>query len=318
VTTVADTSPLPSVADVVELVKPSVVYIAVEYIDSSFFFESVRTKTGSGVITSPDGYILTNNHVVEDARKVEVVLPEHMITYEAEVIGTDPLSDLAVIKIEGEDFPATGFADTSNMRIGDWVIAIGNALGLQGGPSVTVGIVSNLERSLPLGESRFYDIIQTDAAINPGNSGGPLVDLQGKVVGINTFIISTAQNIGFAVNASTASRVYDDLLQYGHVTRPYLGLRLQTLNPALASDLGLAKSIGVLITFVEPDSPSSEAGLQTNDVITRFEDEDVDEASQLIRRLWLYQVDDSVKITFWREGEQHEAWVTLEERPEGL
>ncbi len=311
-------SPLPAVADVVERVEPSVVYIAVEYLESSFFFQSVRTKTGSGVIISSDGYIMTNSHVVEDARSIDVVLPNIPITYEARIIGTDPLSDLAVIKIEGQDLPTCGFGDTSKMRIGDWVIAIGNALGLEGGPSVTVGIVSNLDRALTLGDSRFYDVIQTDAAINPGNSGGPLVNMQGEVVGINTFIITTAQNIGFAVNANTASRVYDNLVQYGRVTRPYLGVRFQTLTPALAADLDLVKDMGVLVTFIEPDSPSDKAGLKARDVITQFQGHDVSDASEMIKLLWQYKVGDSVKVTFWREEERHEISVTLAERPEGI
>jgi S1-C subfamily serine protease len=306
------------VADVVERIRPSVVYIAVEYLDPSLFFQSVRTKTGSGVIVSPDGYIMTNHHVVEDARSIEVVLPDDLVTYEAHIIGTDPLSDLAVIKIEGENLPTCGFGDTSTMRIGDWVIAVGNALGLEGGPSVTVGIVSNLERSLTLGESRFYDIIQTDAAINPGNSGGPLVNLRGEVIGINTFIISTAQNIGFAVNASTASRVYDDLVQHGRVTRPYMGVRMQTVTPALASDLDLSRDRGVLITFVEPDSPAADAGLEARDIITQYDDLYVSEASELIKLLWQSRVGSDVRITLWREAEQHEISVTLAERPEGL
>lgn len=306
---------LPSIADVVELVEPSVVYISVEYLESSFFFRSIQTKSGSGVLLSPDGYILTNNHVVEDARDIKVVLPENDNTYEASIIGTDPLSDLAVIKIEGHDFPTVEFADTSKLRIGDWVIAIGNALGLEGGPSVTVGIVSNLDRSLALGESRFYDVIQTDAAINPGNSGGPLVDLQGKVVGINTFIITTAQNIGFSVNVSTAQRVYEDLVNLGHVRRPYLGVTLQTVTPALATEMGLSRDRGVLVTFVEHDSPSHQAGLKTEDVITHLQDQMVIEASELIKLLWQYNVGDSVKVTFWRGDEQREVWITLAERP---
>ena len=308
----------PSIADVVEYVKPSVVYIAVDYIESSIFFETVRTKTGSGVLLSPDGYILTNNHVIEDARSIEVLLPNELDTYVAQIIGTDPLSDLAVIKIDGQGFPTVNFADTSRLRIGDWVIALGNALGLEGGPSVTLGIVSNLDRSFPLGQSAFYDIIQTDAAINPGNSGGPLVDLNGDVVGINTFIISSAQNIGFSVNASTAQRVYEDLVQQGRVTRPYVGIRLQTLTPVLATELGLSKKRGVLVSFVEPDGPSAEAGLRTEDVITEFQGLMVTEASEFIKLLWQYSVGDVVTIVYWRGNDQHEAQVVLTERPEEL
>jgi S1-C subfamily serine protease len=307
---------LPSIADIVERVEPSVVYIAVEYIESLLIFDTLTTKTGSGILLTPDGYILTNNHVVEDANRIEVLLPEDYNTYTAQIIGTDSLSDLAVIKIEGQGFPTVTFADTSKLRIGDWVIALGNALGLEGGPSVTMGIVSNLDRSFPMGQSAFYDIIQTDAAINPGNSGGPLVDLNGDVVGINTFILSSAENIGFAVNASTARRVYEDLVHYGHVIRPYLGVQLQTVTPALATELSLSKNRGVLASFVETDSPSAKAGLETKDVITYFEGQLVTEASELIKLLWQYQVGDIVNITFWRGEEQHEIQVTLSERPE--
>ena len=313
-------SALPSIADVVEKVLPSVVYISVEYDDPSILFHPTLTKTGSGVILSPDGYILTNNHVVEYALHVEVLLPEEYTTYEAEIIGTDPLSDLAVIKIEGHNLPTASFADTSKLRIGDWVIAIGNALGLEGGPSVTLGIVSNLERSFPrgeVGESTFYDVIQTDADINRGNSGGPLVNLEGDVVGINTFVLSSeVETAGFAVNTSTARLVYEDLMEFGKVVRPFLGATLQTVTPALATELSLSKNRGVLVWFLVPDGPSDQAGLEVNDIITRFHDQEVDEASQLIKLLWQHDAGDSVKLTFWRDNLQKEAWVTLSERPD--
>jgi len=308
-------SSLPSLADVVAKVKPAVAYISVEYQAASFFGQILSTKTGSGVLLSSDGNILTNNHVISDARKIEVLLPENDQTYEAKIVGSDPLSDLAVIKIEGQNFPTAEFGDPSRLRIGDWVIAIGNALGLEGGPSVTQGIVSNLERSFTMDQSAYYDIIQTDAAINPGNSGGPLVDLEGKVVGINTFIISSAENIGFAVSTNTAQRVYSDIIQFGHVIRPYLGMTMRTLTPALSTQLGLSRDKGVLVWYVAPDSPSDKAGIKANDVVTRFQDEEVREASYTIKLLWQYKVGDTVKITFWRDGAEQEVWVTLTERP---
>lgn len=317
-------SSLPTIADVVEKVTPAVVYISVEYIETSFLgFQTLRTKSGSGVILDSEGYILTNNHVVAGAREetVQVLLPDDDQTYQAQIIGTDPLSDLAVIQmLEGQNLPTAEFGDPSKLRIGDWVIALGNALGTtlgpEGGPTVTLGIVSNLERSFTIGESAYYDVIQTDAAINPGNSGGPLVDLEGKVVGINTFIISGAQNIGFAVNTSTASRVYDELVQYGRVMRPYLGVTLRTVTPDLASELGLYRNRGVLAYYVADDGPAAAAGLKTNDVIVRFQDQEVTEASQLIKLLWQHEVDENVKLTFWRGEEEREIWVTLGLRPQ--
>lgn len=308
-------SALPSIADVVAKVRPAVVYISVEYLDNSFFFQTLNTKTGSGVILSPNGYILTNNHVVSDARKIEVVLPDSDPTYEAKIVGTDPISDLAVIKINGNNFPAAEFGDPARLRIGDWVIALGNALGLEGGPTVTLGIVSNLGRSFNINESSYYDVIQTDAAINPGNSGGPLIDLAGKVVGINTFIISEAENIGFAVSSHTASRVYEDLVEHGRVVRPYLGVTLRTLTPDIASGLGLSINKGVLAAYVAADSPAAKAGIKVNDVITHFQDQQVAEASQLIKMLWEYKVGDNVKLTFRRGSSVQEVWATLTERP---
>jgi len=291
-----------------------VVYISVEYVEG--LLQILSTKSGSGVLLSSDGYILTNNHVIENARKVEVLLPDNDQTYQAQIVGTDPLSDLAVIKINGQNFPTAQFGDPSRLRIGDWVIALGNALGLvEGGPTVTLGIVSNLERSFTIGNSDYYDVIQTDAAINPGNSGGPLVDLEGKVIGINTFIISGAENIGFAVSANTTSRVYEDLIQYGHVIRPYLGVTLRTLTPDLATQLGLSKDKGVLVWDVAPDGPAAKEGIKVNDVITRFQDQEVSEASRLIKLLWQYNVSDRVKITFWRDNTEQEVWITLAQRP---
>jgi len=309
-------SALPSVADVVARVMPAVAYVSVDYTDTSFFFQTAATKSGSGVVLSPDGYILTNNHVIDGYTKIEVSLPNDEQIYQAKLVGADPTSDLAVIKIDGQNFPTAQFGDPSRLRDGDWVIALGNALGLvEGGPTVTLGIVSGLGRSFTIGQSAYYDVIQTDAAINPGNSGGPLVDLNGNVVGIDTFIISSAENIGFAVSTNTASRVYDDLVKYGRVIRPYLGATFNDLTPDLASQLGLSINKGVLVSYVASGSPVAKAGIQANDVITSFQDQKVTEASALIKLMWEYNVGDSVKITYWRANSEHIVSVTLGERP---
>jgi len=309
-------SALPSVADIVAKVMPAVVYVSVEYTDTSFFFQTTATKSGSGIILSPEGYILTNNHVIDEYTKIEVSLPSDEQTYQAKLVGADLTSDLAVIKINGRNLPTAQFGDPSELRDGDWVIAFGNALGLvEGGPTVTLGIVSGLGRSFTIGQSAYYDIIQTDAAINSGNSGGPLVDLNGNVVGIDTFIISGAENIGFAVSANTASRVYNDLIKYGHVIRPYLGATLDDLTPDLASQLGISINRGVLVSYVAPGSPVAKAGIQYKDVITSFQDQKVTQVSNLIKLLWEYKVEDSVKITYWRGNSEHVVSVTLGERP---
>ena len=309
-------SALPSVADVVAKVMPAVAYVSVDYTDTSFFFQTAATKSGSGVVLSPDGYILTNNHVIDGYTKIEVSLPNDEQTYQASLVGADPTSDLAVIKIDGHNLTTAQFGDPSGLRDGDWVIALGNALGLvEGGPTVTLGIVSGLGRSYTIGQSAYYDIIQTDAAINPGNSGGPLVNLEGQVVGIDTFILSSAENIGFAVSTNTASRIYDDLVKYGHVIRPYLGLSMQDLTPALASQLGLSIDKGVLVAYAAADSPAAKAGIKANDVITSFQGQNVTEASQLIKLLWQYNVGDTVNIAFWRGNSQQVVSVTLGQSP---
>jgi serine protease Do len=309
-------SALPSVADVVAKVMPAVAYVSVDYTATSFFGQTAATKSGSGVVLSPDGYILTNNHVIDGYTKIEVSLPNDEQTYQASVVGADPTSDLAVIKIDAHNLVTAQFGDASGLRDGDWVIALGNALGLvEGGPTVTLGIVSGLGRSYTIGQSAYYDIIQTDAAINPGNSGGPLVNLKGQVVGIDTFIISGAENIGFAISANTASSVYDDLVKYGHVIRPYLGLSMQDLTPASASQLGLSIDKGVLVAYAAPDGPAAKAGIKANDVITSFQGQSVTEATQLIKLLWQYNVGDTVNITLWRGNSQQVVSVTLGQSP---
>jgi serine protease Do len=309
-------SALPSVADVVAKVMPAVAYVSVDYTNTSFFFQTAATKSGSGVVLSPDGYILTNNHVIDGYTKIGVSLPNDEQTYQAKLVGADSTSDLAVIKIDAHNLTTAQFGDASGLRDGDWVIALGNALGLvEGGPTVTLGIVSNLGRTFTIGQSAYYDIVQTDAAINAGNSGGPLVNLEGQVVGIDTFIASGAENIGFAISANTASRVYDDLVKYGHVIRPYLGLSMQDLTPTLASQLGISITKGVLAAYVAPASPAAKAGIQTNDVITSFQGQEVTEASALIKLLWEYNVGDSVNITIWRGNSQQVVSVTLGQSP---
>jgi serine protease Do len=309
-------SALPSVADVVAKVMPAVAYVSVQYTDTSFFFPTAATKSGSGVVLSPDGYILTNNHVIDGYTKIEVSLPNDDTTYQATLVGADPTSDLAVIKIDAHNLTTAQFGDPSGLRDGDWVIAIGNALGLsEGGPTVTLGIVSGLGRTFTIGQSAYYDVIQTDAAINPGNSGGPLVNLEGQVVGINTFIISSAENIGFAIGANTASSVYNDLVKYGHVTRPYLGLSMEDLTPTLASQLGISIEKGVLVDYAAPGGPAAKAGIKANDVITSFNGQNVTEASALIELLWKHNVGDNVQLTIWRGNSQQTVSVTLGQSP---
>jgi len=307
-----------AIADVVEQVMPAVVFISAQHTTEGGFFHRrpIQIGTGSGIIISPDGYILTNNHVVERADRLEVTLPDGR-TFEAALTGTDPLTDLAVIKIEGSNLPTAPFGDATQLRPGNIVIAIGNPLGLEGGPTITFGIVSNVERSFTLGEVTFYDVIQTDAAINPGNSGGPLVDLHGNVVGINTVLIGRAQGIGFAISASTAQPVSQALIAPPHrVIRPWLGVLLQTVTPAVAAEYRLDRTRGVLVARMVDGSPADKAGLREGDVITHFGGEEVTEATHMIKALWRHRIGERVEVTFWRGQEEKKAVVELSvERP---
>lgn len=301
-------------SDVVDTIMPSVVYI---YAEGDF-----SSSSGSGVIMGTDNnssYILTNRHVVEESNSVEVTLQDRQV-YIASEIWQDDLTDLAVVKIDVILTTTAQFADPSTIDVGDWVIAVGHPLGLspsEGGATVTAGIVSNLGRSFSISGISYYDIIQTDAAINPGNSGGPLVNLNGKVIGINSAISTEGQNIGYAINVNTAERVFEDIVTFGEVKRPFLGVVMEDITPALVSNLSLTPRVGALITLVVPDNPADLAGLQENDVIVRLGDEDITSVAQLITELWTaHEIGDTVSITYYRGDIQIQTAVTLVERPE--
>ncbi len=307
---------LPSVTDVVEKVRPAVVSVLTETVEYSFFFQPIpRQGAGSGVLFQPDGYILTNNHVVEGADKISVSLPDRR-TFPGKVVGTDPLSDLAVVKVDANGLPTAPFGDSGKLRVGDWVIAIGNAQALPGGPTVTIGIVSALGRSIPTSSQvMLHDLIQTDAAINEGNSGGPLINLAGEVVGINTAIIAGAQNIGFSISTATAMPVVEQLVKNGRVIWPWLGISAGTLTPAIASELKLSVSKGVLIDSVYRDSPAQKAGIRRSDVIIQLAGENTDTIGDLQRVLRKQQIGKAVEIVFVRNSDTKKVQVALEEMP---
>jgi serine protease Do len=273
---------------------------------------------GSGFIVSPDGYILTANHLVGDAEKVLVKLGDNP-EVEAKVIGTDPASDVAVIKIKGDNLPFLELADSDKLEVGEWVLAIGNPFGLS--HSVTAGIVSAKGRSgLQLAE--YEDYIQTDAAINPGNSGGPLLNLDGKVVGINTAIVTGhlafAGNIGigFAIPINLAKSSYDQLVETGKVVRGFLGVSIQDLTAEKAPFFGLNQdSKGVLIPEVSADSAAEKAGLKPGDVIIEFNGRSVESAKELQRRVSALKPDTTVEIVVMRDGKQKTLTAKLSERP---
>ncbi len=267
---------------------------------------------GSGFIISKDGFIVTNNHVIEKANDIEIIL-ESGKKYQAQIIGKDPKTDLALLKIEPEeDLPAISFGRSDVLDIGDWVIAIGNPFGL--GHTVTAGIVSAKGRSLGLGS--YDDFIQTDAAINPGNSGGPLFNLDGEVVGVNTAIFARAQGIGFAIPAAIAVNIIDQLRSNGKVVRGWLGVLVQQITPEIAESLGLQETKGALVADITPDGPAEKAGIKRRDVIIGFDDTEINEMSQLPKSVAATPPGTKSEIILLREGKKKKISVLLGQLPE--
>jgi serine protease Do len=269
---------------------------------------------GSGFVISPDGYIVTNNHVVEDADKLEVAFKDGK-ELPAEIVGRDPATDIALIRVKSDKpLVALPLGDSSKLRPGDWVIAIGNPFGLE--HTVTAGIVSALHRR-NIGAGRYDDFIQTDAAINPGNSGGPLIDLAGEVVGINTAINPRANTIGFAVPVDMAKEVLPSLRESGHVTRGWLGVVIQRITPDLAEQLNITSTHGALISRVDPKGPAQEAGIQRGDVIVRFGDKPIDEMEELPRLVAAAPPGAKMPVVVLRDGKEKKLEVKLGTLNEG-
>ena len=269
---------------------------------------------GSGVIVSEDGYIITNNHVIEDASNIRVVLVGGE-EYPATIVGTDPATDIAVLRVDRTGLPAITLADSTMLDVGDTVLAVGNPFGV--GQTVTVGIISGLGRA-GFGIVDYEDFIQTDASINPGNSGGALTDVLGRLVGVNTAILSRTggnQGVGFAVPVNQVRNVMEQIIQYGGVTRGYLGVYIQPLTQELARAFDIEQTKGALVSSVTPRSPAAEAGLQEGDVITEFNDNPVTDSRQL--RLMVSQTPPNTRanLSYLRNGREHEATVMLGELP---
>lgn len=281
---------------------------------------------GSGVIIDKDGYILTNQHVVDEADKITVTLSDGR-EFKGEVKGQDPRSDLAVIKINAKDLPAARLGDSDGIKIGQWVVAIGNPFGyaLQNTePTVTAGVISALHRTLGRSLSRqkdYGDLIQTDAAINPGNSGGPLVNLKGEVVGINVAIFSTTggyQGIGFAIPINTAKRVIDSLIAGKKVLYGWLGVTIQDLNDDLRQYFGLTGRNGVIVAKVLGASPADKAGIKEGDIILKFGREEISDVRQLVNIVGKAEVASRVEILLLRDKKQLSVSVEIGERPEDI
>jgi serine protease Do len=307
-----------STQDLVGRVAPAVVSIVTESVSYDWFWQAIpQTGAGSGIIISPDGYIVTNNHVVDGATKVTVTVSDGD-TFEANIVGTDAQTDLAVLKIEANNLTYLHFLNNSleQLSVLDPVVAVGNALALPGGPTWTTGVVSNLGRSIEESTGVVLDdIIQTDAAINAGNSGGPLLDAAGQVIGINVAIASNAENIGFAISTDTAIPVVESLISEGKVARPWLGVSVTTVTPTIQQYYNLSVDSGALITSIATDSPADKAGLKPGDVMTKMDDESIGSADDLVSAIASHQVGDQVQVTYYRGSVQNTAIVVLGQSP---
>ncbi|MGI1668946.1 MAG: Do family serine endopeptidase [Neptuniibacter sp.] len=276
--------------------------------------ERVQSSLGSGVILSEQGYLVTNNHVIKGADSIVVALRDGREAT-AEVIGTDPETDLAVLKIELSDLPTIALYPSDKLNVGDVVLAIGNPFGV--GQTVTMGIVSATGRN-SLGINTYEDFIQTDAAINPGNSGGALVDAYGNLIGINTAIFSKSggsQGIGFAIPSTLTKQIMQDLIQYGRVIRGWLGIEIQELTPELAESFGLQKMQGLIIAGVFRDGPAHQGGLQPGDIMLSINGAPISDGRQSMSDIARLRPDQAAEIVVLREGKRLSLTATVGERP---
>ncbi len=268
----------------------------------------------TGVIIDEKGYIVTNNHVIDDAARVQVTLKDGR-TFMGEVVGTDPATDVALIRVDASSLPAAKLGDSEKLKAGQLVLAVGNALGLPGAPTVSMGVISALGRPLPGTDFVLEGLIQTDASINPGNSGGPLADLNANVIGINTAMIPFAQGVGFAIPAHTVKRVIEQILQNGRVVRPWLGISGVDMNPAIARRYNLPLESGVLLVEIGRESPAYEAGLRVGDILVQLGDKEIKGMKDLVLALSKLSIGEVLKITLVRMGRKHETSVRLVEAP---
>ena len=318
---------LPNIADTVERVRPAVVSIVARTVSlDRFGRQSTRFGSGTGVIFDESGLVLTNNHVIEGGVEITVTQDDGT-QVEAEIIGADLLSDLAVLRLPGDGYPSLPLRESGSLRAGDWVIAIGNALALPGGPTVTVGVVSALGRSIESTPGvTLYDLIQTDTSINPGNSGGPLVDLGGNLVGINTVVLRgssgvSVEGIGFAVDVETAQQVALQLVELGHVRWAWMGVFLADLSPEVAAQVGLPIREGAIIQNTLVDGPSDRAGIHPGDIVVKIDGHDIATVSDLTRLLKQeFKAGQDVEVEVFRvvDGQSSTKVLVLElgERPQ--
>ena len=314
-TAVGENQPLPDFVSVIAKVKPSVVAINTEVVTRLFNRQFTQEGSGSGWIIDEEGYIVTNNHVIEGAKSITVTLVDGR-TLSANIVGTDRFADLAVLKIDAENLPAAIVGDSGELRVGDWVIAIGNAQGE--GISATSGIISRKGVEITVGAGQeLRDLIQTDAAINPGNSGGPLVNMKCEVIGITSAKLAAigVEGMGYAISSKTAMPIIGELIQKGYVVRPWLGIVVRDVDQFLKFTERLTVEEGAFVTQVGPGSPAANAGIQQGDVIVSLGGENITTSQQLIEVIHSQQVGIEVEIIFWRGDSKMTSYTLLIESP---
>ena len=309
------------VQSVLARVEPGVVNIRTQGFSANEFFQpEPQQGAGTGMIITPDGDVLTNAHVIANATNIKVTLSTDNSTHDAVLLGSDPSADVAVIKMQGvSNLKTVTLGRSSAMRVGDGVVAIGNALALPGGPTVTSGIVSAVDRTIDAQDERLEHLIQTDAAINPGNSGGPLANAAGEVIGMNAAVAGEAQNIGFAIAIDTVKPIADGLKAGKGVVKAtaFLGVSTVTVTSDIQQRFGLSVSKGALVRDVTPGSGADDAGLQSGDVIVKFGNDDISASDGLSAAVRRHQPGDKVEVTWMRGNQRMTATVTLSSRPTG-
>ena len=304
-----------AVLDIVEKVTKSVVNISTVKLVHRMFYQPVPVEgMGSGTIVDPNGYILTNNHVVGGAEKINVVLWNGEVL-QGNLVSSCAVHDTAVVKVERKDLPAAELGDSDKLRVGQRVYAIGNPFGLAGGPTVTSGVISAVSRTIESQRGLLENLVQTDAAINPGNSGGPLVDLEGNVIAMNTAIIPFAQGIGFAIPVNAAKECTGEVIAGGHSSRPWLGIVGLSLTGEISRYYDLPVERGVLVTKVVDESPAQLARIVAGDIMLRLDGAAIYSVEDLLSEIHNRKIGDKVKLTILRRGREQSVEATLSKIP---
>lgn len=303
------------ITNAVEKLSESVVSITSRRLANDFRFGLVPIDgAGSGVVIDADGYLVTNNHVIDDAAAV-LVLTKEGERLQGQVVGTDSATDIALVHVKTDGLPPAALGNSEHLKVGQVSLAIGNSLGLPGGPTVSAGVISALGRPLPGSDFIVEGLIQTDAAINPGNSGGPLADLRGSVIGINTATIRGAQGVGFAIPINTVRWVVEQLRARGRVSRPWLGIACISVTAELAKRYGLPTTTGALITDVAPQGPADEAGLRAGDILVAIGDAPIRQVKDLLASCSRLPPQSAVRVTIRRMGSSFTTRLQLTEAP---